>query len=63
MVRAAAWPDDVQHDVVAGTTGVYALMVVVLMVGGRGPAFGAGIPVVHALWLAQMAWGLWALLG
>ncbi|MEB3204356.1 MAG: hypothetical protein VKP57_06610 [Candidatus Sericytochromatia bacterium] len=63
MVRAASWPDAVQHDVVAGTTGVYALMVVVLMVGGRGPAFGAGIPVVYALWLAQMAWGLWALLG
>lgn len=63
MVRAASWPEAIQQEVVAGTTGVYALMYGSLVVGGRGPAFGAGIPVVHVLWLAQLTWGLWALLG
>ncbi|MEB3236359.1 MAG: hypothetical protein VKO64_01880 [Candidatus Sericytochromatia bacterium] len=62
MVRAAAWPDALQRDVVLATMGVYVVMYGVLLAGGRQPLFGPGLAVVHVLWLAQLGWGLWLLM-
>ncbi len=63
MVRAGRWPVEVQREVVLGAVVVYVVMYVVLAWGGRGPRFGRGVWVTHALWLAQIGWGAWTLRG
>lgn len=63
MLLALRWPEQLQREVIIVTVSVYALMEVVLIVGGRRPQFGRGVWVTHGLWLAQIGWGLWALKG
>lgn len=63
MVRAASWDIATQREVVVGALGVYAVMFVVLLVGGRGAKFGRGIWITAALWLAQLGWGVASLVG
>lgn len=62
MVRAAYWPVAIQREVTIATVAVYAVMYVVLVIGGRGPYFARGVYALHVLWIAQMAWGVWAFL-
>ncbi len=62
MMLATRWPEAAQREVALCAFAVYAVLYVVLWVGGRGEKWGRGVPVVHGLWLAQLtwcAWGLW----
>lgn len=60
MVRATAWPSEVQGEVALGALGVYALMELGLIAAharGRMP-LGRGVWVTHGLWLGQLGWGV-----
>jgi hypothetical protein len=59
MVRAVHWPTDVQREVTLGAVGVYFICWVAVLVGMRRPRYGRGVYALHALWLAQIGWGLW----
>ncbi len=60
MVAATRWDLQAQREVTFAAVGVYAVMYVVVIVGGRGAKWGRGILALHPLWLGQMAWGIWA---
>ena len=62
MVLATRWPADAQYELTCCALGLYLLMHLVMTFGARGPRFGPGIYVTHALWFAQEAWALAALL-
>ena len=62
MLLATRWPAEIQREVTIGVIGLYAVMYVVCVVGGRKrPPWGRGVHSLHVLWPAQMGWGLWAL--
>jgi hypothetical protein len=61
MLRAVGWPPAIQRDVTIGAVGLYGIMYAVLLVGGRKPTYGRGVPMVHLLWIAQISWGGYAL--
>ena len=63
MLRARQWPPGSQRDVVAITVALYASMLLALVVAGRRPGFGPGVPVTAVLWVLQLGWGLFALAG
>ncbi|MBM4381343.1 MAG: hypothetical protein FJ086_18895 [Deltaproteobacteria bacterium] len=63
MLRARQWPAPAQRDVVAITVGLYASMLLALLVAGRRPGFGPGVAVTAVLWGLQLGWGLAALGG
>lgn len=59
MVLATRWDLQVQREVTFAAVGVYLVMWIVVIVGARGAKWGRGVPVLHVLWLGQMAWGVW----
>ncbi len=62
MLLATRWPAEIQREVVIGVIGLYAVMYVVCIIGGRKrPPWGRGVHSLHVLWPAQMGWGIWAL--
>jgi hypothetical protein len=59
---ASRWPSDIQREITIAVLGVYAIMYVVCILGGRKrPPWGRGVSSLHVLWPAQIAWGIWAL--
>lgn len=62
MLRSASWPIEIQQDITVASLIVYAIMFLVLIVGGRQPTFGRGVYVTYFLWIAQIAWGMFALI-
>jgi hypothetical protein len=62
MVLATRWPSAAQRELTIVVLAVYAIMYVVVIVGGRRPPWGRrGVMSLHVLWPGQMAFGLWAL--
>lgn len=61
MVLSTRWGGVAQKEEVILVLMTYALMFVVMLVGGRKPKFGRGIYVTHLLWIAQISWGIWAI--
>ncbi len=61
MILARRWDPSAQREVAIVVVGVYACMWLVMLIGARGPKWGRGIWVTHALWLAQLAWGIHAI--
>jgi hypothetical protein len=62
MMLASRWPSDIQREITIAVLGVYAIMYVVCILGGRKrPPWGRGVSSLHVLWQAQIAWGIWAL--
>ncbi len=61
MVRAARWPPAMQRDVIVAALAVYAVLFAAMALGARPPKYGRGVWVTHGLWVAQLAWGLYAL--
>lgn len=61
MVLARGWSAHAQREVTMVVLAVYVAMWLAMLIRARGPKWGRGIYVTHGLWVAQIAWGAWAL--
>ena len=62
MLLATRWSLDIQKEITILVLIVYIIMYIVMLLGGKKPKFGRGIYITHALWMAQIAWGIWVIL-
>lgn len=62
MLLATRWEAVVQKEIILAVVGIYVLMYLVMVFGGRKPKYGSGIYVTHVLWLIQIAWGIYTFL-
>lgn len=62
MILSSRWHETAQKEVIIVAITTYAIMYLVMIIGGRKPKYGRGIIVTHALWILQISWGIWAIL-
>lgn len=62
MLLATRWEKVVQQEIILAVVGIYVLMYLVMVFGGRKPKYGSGIYVTHVLWLIQIVWGIYTFL-
>ena len=61
MILSSRWHETAQKEVIIVAITTYAIMYLVMIIGGRKPKYGRGIIVTHALWILQISWGIWAI--